>query len=227
MSKVVMLKDEEDQDALPVLLAKLKESLSNADWDFLESELPQALSQSQEGLQRIQTIVSAMKEFSHPSGETAEPGDLNSAIRSTVTVAENKWKYIANMELDLETSLPLMPCFLDQFNQVILNMIINSVHAIEEMRSESDEGKGNITIRTRHLNSSVELAVTDSGIGMDDTVKTKVFDSFFTTKEVGKGTGQGLAIAGDIIRNKHHGEIEVISAVGKGSTFIIRLPMKP
>ncbi len=209
------------------LASELKTALLDADWEFLESEIPNALRQSHEGMKRIKTIVTAMKHFSRPSGDTPEPGDINTAIESTVTVAENEWKPVADMGLDLDPSLPPVPCFLDQFNQVILNMILNSVDAVEDARENGSGERGTITISTRRVKDFVEIAIADSGIGMTDRVKKKIFDPFFTTKDVDRGTGQGLAVANDIIVNKHGGEIEVSSAEGAGTTFFIRLPVEP
>lgn len=203
--------------------AKYDEILEEADWEYLESEIPSALKQSTEGMQRIQLIVSAMKHFSHPSSDVAEKCDLNQAIESTVTVARNEWKLIADMDLCLEPDLPSISCFLDQINQVILIMVVNASHAIAEQLAISGESRGKIKISTRSAEHYVEVAISDNGIGMNDEVKRKIFDPFFTTKEVNKGTGQGLAIANDIIVNKHKGAIKLISQEGKGTTFLIQL----
>lgn len=206
------------------LLGELRESFDVADWEFLAKEIPGALEQSREGLRRIQSIVGAMKRFTHPAGEFAEKCDLNAAIETTVTVTRNEWKYLAEIVLDLDRELPDVPCFIDQFNQVILIMIINSVHAIEARPEKSDDVKGLITISTRAAENVVEIQLTDNGIGMNGETQKKIFDPFFTTKAVNKGTGQGLAIANDIIVTQHKGTIEVVSEPGKGSTFVIRLP---
>lgn len=208
----------------PEFTASFNGVLEEEDWEYLKGEIPDALKQSSEGLHRIKTIVSAMKTFSHPSGATAEMYDLNQAIESTVTVAGNEWKYVADLELHLDPDLPLIPCFLDQFNQVVLNMIINSVHAIEEKLAITGETRGKIEISSRSAGQFFELAITDNGIGMSNEVKKKIFDPFFTTKAVNKGTGQGLSIANDIIVNKHKGAIKITSEEGKGTTFLIQLP---
>lgn len=209
---------------LSPLLGELRESFNEADWEFLAGEIPGALEQSREGLRRIQSIVGAMKRFAHPAAESAEKCDLNAAIETTVTVTRNEWKYLAEVVLDLDPELPHVPCFIDQFNQVILIMIINSVHAIEERLAGTCEGKGLITISSKAAPDSVEITLADNGIGMNGEIQKKIFDPFFTTKAVNKGTGQGLAIANDIIVTQHKGTIEVISELGKGSTFVIRLP---
>lgn len=209
---------------LSPLLGELRESFNEADWEFLAKEIPGALEQSREGLRRIQSIVGAMKRFAHPAAESAEKCDLNVAIETTVTVTRNEWKYLAELVLDLDPELPPVPCFIDQFNQVILIMIVNSVHAIEERLAETGEGKGLITISSKAMPDEVAITLTDNGVGMSEEIQKKIFDPFFTTKAVNKGTGQGLAIANDIIVTQHKGTIEVISELGKGSTFVIRLP---
>ena len=191
---------------------------------FLIDELPDAIEQSIEGASRIATIVRAMKEFSHPGSSTPELVDLNRAIESTVTVASNQWKYIAELDLQLSVDLPPVPCVVSEFNQVLLNMIVNACHAIEDAQAEGGE-KGRITIRTScQPNKVVHVEVSDTGVGMAEEVRQKLFEPFFTTKEVGRGTGQGLAIARSVIVEKHHGRIEVDSTPGEGTTFHIYLP---
>lgn len=200
--------------------------LEAADWEFIKEELPMALAQSEEGVDRISKIVSAMKNFSHPSGGQMEAADINQGIRDTVTVTRNEWKYAAEMNLQLDTELPSIPCYLDELNQVILNMIINSAHAIAEKNKGADAEKGKITVHTGVVEGSGQIKISDTGIGMSEDVAKKVFDPFYTTKEVGEGSGQGLAIAHDIIVNKHCGTIEVESSPGMGTTFIITLPLE-
>lgn len=224
MTRISQLTREVDRTEVPDILTEMNQVLNDADWEFLETEIPQALEQSQEGLQRIQSIVSAMKRFSHPAGENAEMCNINQAIETTVTIARNEWKYVAEMQLELDPNLPAAPCFIDQFNQVLLIMIINSAHAIEDLFGETEEKMGKITLRTEATEHDILISCSDNGAGMADEVRQRIFDPFFTTKEVNKGTGQGLTIANDIITNKHHGSIDVQSEPGVQTTFIIRLP---
>jgi len=168
--------------------------------------------------------VRAMKEFAHPGGEEKTAVDLNKAIESTVTVARNEWKYVADMTTDLAPDLPLVPCLLGEFNQVILNMIVNAAHAIGEVVKDTGL-KGHISITSCRMGEWIEIRLTDTGAGISEEIRDKIFNPFFTTKEVGKGTGQGLAIARSVIVDKHRGAITVESQVGKGTTFIIRLPL--
>lgn len=214
-----------DENKQLVLSSEIEQLIEKADWEFLQSEMPTSLEQSKEGLGRIQSIVGAMRRFSHPSGEGVEPNDINESIKTTITVARNEWKYHAEMKLELDPDLPFVPCIVDQFNQVILIMIVNAAHAIEEQYSDGDQQLGEITIISRMTDKYAEIVISDTGTGMPEEVQRKIFDPFFTTKEVNKGTGQGLSIANDIIVNKHQGQIEVSSTLGEGTMFIIRLPL--
>ncbi|MGB2987640.1 MAG: ATP-binding protein [Phycisphaerae bacterium] len=207
-------------------VAEIKAALEELDIEFLKEEIPKAIDQSLEGVERVATIVRSMKEFSHPGGKDKQPADLNKAIESTVTVARNEWKYVAEMVTDFDASLPLVPCLLGDFNQVILNMLINAAHAIRDVVGENTGEKGTITLMTRRDGDWAEIRIGDTGTGMPPEVRAKVFDPFFTTKELGKGTGQGLAIAHAVVVKKHGGRIDVASEVGQGTTFIIRLPIE-
>ncbi len=206
---------------------ELKAAVAEADLDYLMEEIPKAIDQSLEGIERVAKIVRSMKEFSHPSGEEKQPVDLNKAIETTVTVARNEWKYVSEVETDLDASLPLVPCHAGDINQVILNMIVNAAHAIGTVVDDGGAEKGKITIRTRLDGEHAEISISDTGAGMSEGVRSRIFDPFFTTKEVGKGTGQGLAISQDVIVRKHGGHIAVESEPGQGTTFTITLPLTP
>lgn len=202
-------------------------ALEEMDWDYLAEEIPLAISQSREGVKRVASIVRAMKEFSHPGSREKELLNLNQIINTTITVARNEWKYVAEMSLDLEENLPGIPLLADEMGQVILNMLVNAAHAIGEKLGDNPESeKGMITITTVKTDGGVELCISDSGAGMPVEVQRRIFDPFFTTKKVGKGTGQGLAISHDVIVEKHQGTISVESVVGRGTTFIITLPLQ-
>ncbi len=205
---------------------RIQEALEEADWEYLAEELPRAISQSQDGVKRVTSIVLAMKEFSHPSSREKVPQDLNHIIETTVTVARNEWKYVADMELDLDPNLPHIPLLTDEMGQVILNMLVNGAHAIAEKLGDNPDGvKGRITVSTKKVDDKVELRICDTGQGITEKIQLRIFDPFFTTKKVGKGTGQGLAISHDVIVEKHNGTIKVDSTPGEGTTFIIRLPL--
>ncbi|HIJ57149.1 MAG TPA: GAF domain-containing protein, partial [Deltaproteobacteria bacterium] len=209
----------------PELVAEVDAVVAEADVEYLMEEISNAIDQSLDGVDRVATIVRSMKEFSHPDGEGKEPADLNTAIESTITVARNEWKYVAEMVTDFDPSLPLVPCLLGDFNQVILNMIINAAHAIRDAVGDNTGKKGTITLTTRGDDGWAEIRISDTGTGIPEEIRAKIFDPFFTTKEVGKGTGQGLAIAHTVMVKKHGGRIDVESEVDRGTTLIIRLPL--
>jgi len=212
----------------PELVAKVSAAVEATDIEFLQEEIPRALAQSRDGVGRISKIVRAMKEFSHPGSEEKEPVDLNRAIESTVTVARNEWKYVAELELDLDPELPAVPALAAEFNQVVLNIVVNAAHAIAELHGGDRENaqKGHIHIRSaRDGDGHVLVEISDDGPGIPDDVRARIFDPFFTTKDVGKGTGQGLAIARSVVVDKHHGSLDVRSQPGNGTTFSIRLPL--
>jgi signal transduction histidine kinase len=190
--------------------------------EFLRQEMPASIDQSLEGIERISEIVRAIREFSHPGAKEKTAIDINHAIATTLTVANNQTKYVADVETDFDTSLPPISCLPGEFNQAILNLLVNAAHAIEETQSDR---KGRITLTTRGLENQVEIRISDTGVGIPDAIRKRIFDPFFTTKEPGKGTGQGLAICHTIITQKHGGTINVESEPGKGTTFIIRLPL--
>ena len=167
----------------------------------------------------------AMKEFSHPGREEKTSIDINNALESTITVARNEWKYVAEMKTDFDLSLPLVSCLPGEINQVFLNLIINAAHAIGDIIDVDSGEKGTIEISTRSRDDWVEISVSDTGTGIPDAIKDKIFDPFFTTKEVGRGTGQGLAICFPVIVEKHGGKIHLNTEVDKGTTFIISLPV--
>ena len=206
---------------------KIEEALENADWEFLEEELPSAISQSKDGIDRVTTIVRAMKEFSHPGTKEKSNQDLNKIIETTVTVARNEWKYVAEMELDLAEELPKVPLLADEMGQVILNIIVNGAQAIgQKLEREGSEGKGHIRVKTRPVANGVELRIRDTGSGIPEEAQPRIFDPFYTTKEVGKGTGQGLAISHDVIVEKHNGTVHFTTEKDLGTEFIITLPQE-
>jgi len=196
------------------------------DLSYLREEVPRAIKQTQDGIQRVIGIVQAMKSFSHPSGGRKEMTDVHECLNSTALVAGNTWKYVADLELDYDLACPLVPLIRDEFNQVILNLLVNAADAIGDTLQAGAVSRGTITLRTRRLPRAVEVQVQDTGTGISESIRFKVFDPFFTTKGVGTGSGQGLAIAYAIIVGKHGGEIGVDSELGKGTTFWIRLPLE-
>ena len=194
------------------------------DIEYLIEEAPNAINQSLEGIERVTTIVRSMKDFSHPGSNQKELININDAIESTMTVCRNEWKYDAELITDFDPTLTAVPCYVGEFNQVILNIIVNAAHAIHDERGNSEK-LGTINIATRQQDEFAEIRIQDDGAGMPEDVRKRIFEPFYTTKGVGKGSGQGLAIAYSVIVDKHHGTIDVDSEPGKGTTFTIRLSM--
>jgi len=209
------------------LVRRVEESVSKRNVRYLIEEIPKAIQQSLEGIGRVAGIVRSMKEFSHPGSGKKTDIDINRAIENTVTVSRNEWKYVADMVTEFDASLPSVPCLPGEFNQVILNLIVNSAHAIADVVGDSPANKGRILIRTKADGDWVEISVSDTGSGIPASIQNKIFSPFFTTKEVGKGTGQGLAISRSVVVDKHGGTIRFDSQEGGGTTFIIRLPLHP
>lgn len=208
------------------LSAAIESARNEADFSYLAGEIPTAIQQSLDGVRRVADIVRAMKEFSHPGGKEKSAIDINRAIQTTVTVARNEWKYVAEVVTELAPDLPMVPCFPDEFNQVILNLLVNAAHAIGDVVKKQG-GKGAIRITTKRDDPWVEIRVADTGTGIPEEIRHRIFELFFTTKEVGKGTGQGLALARSVIVTKHGGVLTFESSVGRGTTFIVRLPVTP
>lgn len=207
-----------------VLVEALRTTLADADTEFLMAEMPKAIDQALEGVERVAAIVRALKEFSHPNSTDQAAVDLRKAIESTLNVARSEYKYVAEVTTDFDPDLPLVPCVQGEFSQVILNLVVNAAHAIGDV-VKANGGKGLIGVSTRRDGEMAEIRISDNGSGIPESVRAKIFNPFFTTKEVGKGTGQGLYLAHAIIVTKFHGTITFETELGRGTTFIIRLPL--
>ena len=207
------------------LLEKFDSLAAESDLPYLIQEVPKAIEQSLDGVQRVAKIVKAMKDFSHPGSQEKRAVDINQAIESTIAVARHEWKYVSNVETDLQPDLPPVPCLIGEFNQVILNLIVNAAHAIAGAKAEGFTEKGTITIRTHRHEEWAEIAVQDTGTGIPLEIQARIFDPFFTTKPVGQGTGQGLSLAHSVIVKRHQGQIWFETEIGRGTTFFLRLPL--
>jgi signal transduction histidine kinase len=207
------------------MIAEVDVNVRGIEVDYIKEEAPKAIDQSLEGIERVANIVRAMKEFSHPGNGHRQPINLNRAIESTLTVSRNEWKYVADLVSDFDPGMPAVPCLASDFNQVILNLVVNAAQAIANVVGDGSQGHGTITVRTRRDGDWAEISVEDTGTGIPVNIRNKVFDPFFTTKDVGKGTGQGLSIAHNIVVQKHGGTISFESEEGKGTTFVVRLPI--
>ncbi|MEW5847394.1 MAG: ATP-binding protein [Myxococcota bacterium] len=209
---------------LPETLRRAEEALRVAGIESLLTEIPDALDQCVEGLSRISSIVRAMKGLSHSQGRK-EHVNVHDVITSTVAITRNEWKYVADVELDLHHAMPLVPAAPVELNQVLLNLVVNAAHAVSDATDRGTNGKGLITIKTLVHSDVAEIRVQDTGTGIPESIRGRIFEPFFTTKAVGQGTGQGLAIAYAIVVKNHGGHITFETEVGRGTTFIVQLPL--
>ena len=203
-------------EATPEARERIAQARRKFKVDYILEDARSLLAESQDGAERVRTIVQNLKSFSRVDEAQATYVDLNECIESTITIAWNELKYKTTLTRDYG-ELPPVKCLPQQLNQVFLNMLVNAAHAIEK--------QGEITVVTRREGDQVVIAISDTGGGIPEELKSRIFEPFFTTKEVGKGTGLGLSISYDIIK-KHNGSIEVESEVGVGTTFTIKLPIE-
>ncbi|MGA7830870.1 MAG: PAS domain S-box protein [Terracidiphilus sp.] len=207
----------------PAFCAEFSRLETEMDSAYIMKETPDAIVQTLDGIERVVTIVRAMKEFAHPEDKGMAHADINRALLNTLTVARNELKYVAEVVTDFG-DLPLVVCSLGDMNQVFLNLLVNAAHAIGDMVQGTGQ-KGTIRIETRVEGLMALIAIADTGAGIPEKIRDRIFDPFFTTKEVGRGTGQGLAIARSVIE-RHKGSLTFESEVGKGTTFRIGLPIE-
>jgi PAS domain S-box-containing protein len=204
----------------------MQEVYQNSGFERLRTMVGQAITDCRDGCDRVVTIVRAMRQLSHPGSRSFEQADLNELIRTACTVSRNRWKYFAELELDLDRSLPLIDCKIAEITQVFLNLVVNAADAIAERLSPDSGLKGQIRIQSALCGERVTVEVSDTGCGIPEKNLRRIFDPFFTTKPIGQGTGQGLAIAYDLIVNKHQGTISVESVVNQGTRFLISFPVQ-
>ena len=205
--------------------AAYRDALEDADVEYLVEEVPAAIEQAIDGVHRVAEIVRALKDFSHPGGDTKTPIDLNQLVANTIAVCRNEWKYVAELDTDFAPGMPPVPALSGPIGQALLILIVNAAHAIAD--SQADDGAlGKIKVSTSVDAAAATIAVADTGGGIPEEIKEKIFEHFFTTKEVGKGSGQGLAIARSIVVEQHGGEIDFTSTLGEGTEFQVRIPLE-
>jgi signal transduction histidine kinase len=202
--------------AHPEISSKFATIKADNDLAFLREDLTALIGESQDGLDRVKRIVQSLKDFAHVDSAEMLDSDVLAGLESTLNVVWSELKYKADVVREL-MPLPPVRCIPGQINQVFMNLLVNAAQAIE--------GHGTITLRSGTDNTGIWIEIADNGGGMTEQVRKRLFEPFFTTKPVGKGTGLGLSVSWDIIVNKHGGSIDVKSELGKGTTFIIRLPV--
>lgn len=194
---------------------------------FYRDEVPRAVRDSLEGVEHVAKIVRSLKAFAHPGADEKSSVEINKVIDNALTISRNEWKYAAELTLDLAPALPSVPGHPTELGQVFLNIIVNAAQAITSKLGERPLEKGRIAVSSRLKGESVEVRISDSGCGIAPEQCERIFDLFYTTKDVGKGSGQGLAIAHAVVVEQHRGAISVESEPGQGTTFIVELPLAP
>ena len=207
------------KDIIPTIRTCSKEEL-----DEITEKMQGCVNSGIDGIERVIEIVRSMKNFAHGGTDMMHNADINAALEDTIVISTGQWKYVATIDRKFDKNLPLVRCMISELNQVFLNLIVNAAQAIEE---RGKDHKGTITISTKFLKGEqmVEISIGDNGCGIPEEIKEKVFDKFFTTKKIGVGTGQGLAVSMMVIQN-HHGKICMESEEGVGTTFIMQIPLK-
>ncbi len=193
-----------------------------ADVDYFLKNAPDALDRALDGIGRVGSIVKSMTEFAHPDMQKADV-DVNRAVHTALNMARNEYKGIADLDTDFG-DVPAVYCYPGDINQVVLNLVLNAAHAVSDNVAGTDN-KGRITVRTRAIGDYVEVSIGDTGDGIPEAVRARIFEPFVTTKEVGRGTGQGLALSRGIVVEKLKGSLHFETETGKGTTFFIRLPV--
>lgn len=220
-SDLIMLIDsfaEYKEDLSPEHKAAYEKLLKEIDYDFLKEDLPDLIKSCHEGTERTKNIILNLKDFSRMEESAITNVDLPKEIDSTLNILNNKFKHKITVHKDYHEDVPKIEAYGGQLNQVFMNILDNAAFAV----SEKEHGDVWITIKKDDKNAFIEIE--DNGKGMSEETKSKIFNPFFTTKPVGQGTGLGLSISYKVIKN-HNGNIEVKSEVGKGTKFIITLPL--
>ncbi len=214
--------------------AEIEDKLEEIELDYLREDLPKLIQAMKDGGDRINSISQSLRTFSRNDSDTKQPFNLHEGIDSTLLILRHRLKandYRPAIEVVAEYGqLPKIACFPGQLNQVFMNILANAIDAIDELNqgrsfAEIQANSNQITIRTMVEGKQVKIAIADNGKGMSEQIKANIFDHQFTTKGVGKGTGLGLAIARQIVVEKHGGAIDVNSELGKGTEFVLTLPI--
>ncbi|WP_135079259.1 HAMP domain-containing sensor histidine kinase [Terasakiella sp. SH-1] len=201
----------------------IEHKIQELDLDFITDELNGCLSETTEGVAIISDIVRAMKEFNHSGQKNKVSVDINGCLKRALTISSNEWKHIATVEENLHEGDCSVQGYHNEINQVLLNLIMNATHAIED---NGPERKGILKLTSQLTEHDCIISISDNGTGIPQEVQDKIFLPFFTTKDVGRGTGQGLALCYDMIVNKHKGKIYFETKEGQGTTFFIKLPIE-
>ncbi len=200
---------------------RLADAEATVDLAFLRQECAGAARQARGGVETIGRIIGAIKTFANPTEADAAPTDINALVRDALLLSRNRWQPVADTEVDLDDTLPLVLAHADQLGQAILNIVVNAAQAVAEA---GRPGRGTIWLRTRDRGSHVDITIADTGVGIAPQHLNRVFEPFFTTRAPGQGSGQGLSIAHSIVTRAHGGEIRCESEPGQPTRFTVSLP---
>ena len=223
------------QQHYPNPVAEIQQKIEENELDFLVEDFPKIVSSMSVGIERICQIVQSLRNFARHDDSQMKPVNLHEGIDSTLLILNHRLKGNGEMppiEIVKEYgNLPPVECFAGPINQVFMNILSNAIDALGDGNSkqsfqEMRENPSQIKICTEVTENFVEIKIADNGPGIAEEVKQRIFDTFFTTKPIGKGTGMGLSISYQIIVEKHQGELSCNSELGKGTEFIIRIAIE-
>lgn len=213
---------------------EIEEFMEEIDLEFLQEDFSKVLHSMKLGAERIRQIVLTLRNFSRLDEAEMKPIDIHEGIDSTLLLLQHRIKSKSDQPkfqiVKNYGEIPPIECYAGQLNQVFMNLLSNSMDALHELEQDgyfsTNQTHPTITISTRKIHGNfVQISIKDNGCGIPELVKAKIFDPFFTTKPVGQGTGIGLSISHQIIVDKHRGKIECLSEVGKGTEFLIEIPI--
>ena len=224
------------QKRYPYPMTEIQVAIEKVELSFIEDDLPRLLSSMNMGIERIQNIVSSLRSFSRLDESDYKAVNIHEGIESTLLLLQHRLQQQSGQsEIQIIKdygTLPLIECYAGQLNQVFMNILSNAIDVLEEASAQRTSQQikdtiGKITIQTSMIDTQwIKVSISDNGLGISDAVKQKIFDPFFTTKSVGKGTGMGMSISYKIITEKHRGKLECCSSLGKGTSFIIQIPVQ-
>lgn len=204
-------------------VATCERARDELDPDFIAEEAARAIEQSLDSIEQVKRIVHSMRVFANADSPGAEMTDLNKLIHDLLAITRNRWSAVAEVRFDTDSPATEIECFPGELSQALLNLMINAIQAIEELEGKQ---RGRIDIAIRQLEKVVEIRIADNGKGIPPEVREHIFNPFFTTREVGQGTGQGLTHSHDVVVRGHQGSLSFETEVDRGSAFILRLPVR-
>jgi signal transduction histidine kinase len=208
----------------PEFVERLRAIEAEADLDYFVANVDSAFGRIDQGVGRMVEIVRALRESAPGERTGASLADVNKAVRNALTMTRGTWRYVAEVDTDLD-DLPMMMCHFGELSGAIVNLLVNATHAVEDRWG--DKPGGRIKVFSRFAGDAIVVGVEDNGNGIPADIADRIFDPFFSSKAVGRGTGQGLALARTAVEDRHGGELSFETTPNVGTTFFIRLPVEP